>query len=1323
MNERWKHSNKRIWVFAALCALLLLSLAGAAGAIFSAVGLEQTPQCGMAEHRHSESCYLGDVLICGEKAHTHGENCYLLLLGDNDINALLSRVAASEGRSLKSVLQTLLLKKSADMSAIVFPEGEDDEALVPTETPAETPSLTQAAIAAVNAAEAQETPALVLNERLTQPAEGRTESEGALLQDLLIRSGVATLAIGDTPGNADNTVYFYIRLDGKLTYVGSGALTATSSGWLNYYFQISKTDAVSNYTDQLVTNLTSSNIQSNGYYFRYTTSTPTGTASFDSAATAGGSYVRFGSDWYDIADARYAILSSTSGSTTPIDFYTLTLDYTAVSGSTTKRYVESGYAYTLPTLTDAHWEDADGNTITSVTVAATTTVYARPNTCTVTYYVDGMVHAADTQRANTAYTLRALPAGYDFWRSGSAGNYGFYPGGTSMTLNGDLTLAAVRYVTATFQYLDGSVTTQRVLPGQSVTVPSGYWTAGTVSYTGGTTLTIESDLLFTEAEGPPLMVNYNINWATPGGLTAPAVAPSVQDGQTTETVASGTTHTVKNVTERTVVLAFSSVTSRYGAVYFTGWLTETGETIQPDSRIGYGELAQYDANGDGTVALTGQWDYHALKSVNFFVKYNSSYADGNTGADAYTPVVFTTYMGGIDTSLGVDKLNETYAIQITDTGATYYSNDKLIRNIYGTDTTPWFTSFPDDNDMFEALKTYAQSGQLSVPNDAGEFVTVNVTDLNEFGYAIRWYNFKVANDGGSLDDWHVDGLLVRKEGRVHTTKTFSGNETLIVKAKDGFYIHAVNADQSKHYILTVTAADSTEQSRILNALNLSAGNITGWLTPIDDGDGDDNTLLWEFGDVKYNEQWTVTEYPPDVAGSADYAEWIVVDSSALGQTSTGTGGTVTVRGTTYATDLEDPEWLRAEFNNIYFRGNSLMIKKEDAATGQALAGAEFELWQDGVLMTFDYDAETGLYKFDTEGKGAVSRLTCNGYTNLSTEGFTYEKGDITVREVTTPAGYHSIGDVTIGYTEDTDGDGKPDSTVGIRSESGEWARYDQGLLVIRNSSAPVTVSVLKKWNCADSERTDVTVQLLANGSANTAAAILRESGQAATVTLIAVDGWYHKWENLPTVANGETVTWSVRELKIGTESCKSDYAFANWIVSYETTTGLDRVYLTVENTPKRPMLYLDKRDMSGLTAVPGAEFALVAVDDTGTPLAGAATKTAVTDAQGALSFDNLRYNQRYRLTETRTPDGYLGYDEPAYLTLNENGSVTVETHGYVFAGSTAYRIRVLNRATSTLPETGGSGTTGYYAAGVMLLITALCVAIFLKKRRKEGAYG
>lgn len=1320
LNRHRKHPEKRIWVFAVLCVLLILSLASAAGAFFSAIGLEQAPRCGMEEHRHSEDCYLGDVLICGQKAHVHGENCYLLLLADNDINTLLSRVAASEGRSLKSVLETIIWKGSADMSAIVSPGGDDDMSSAGTDGPAEPPALTPPVIAALNETAARETPALVLNEGLLQPAPGGQKSESALLQELLA-GGAAAFALGDTPSTANNTVNFYIRLDGQLTFVGSGALTASpSQSWYYdyYYYQISKTDAVSNYTSQLVTDLTSSNIQSNGYYFRYTTSTPTGTASFDSAATASGSYVRFGSDWFDTADARYAILSSTSGSTTPIDFYTLTLDYTAVSGSTTKRYVESGYAYTLPPLTDAHWEDADGNTITAVTVTAKTTVRAVPNTCTVTYYVDGMVHAADTQTTNTAYTLRALPAGYDRWRGGSD----YYTGGTQMTLNGDLTFTAVSYITATFRHLDGTVTTQRLLPGQSVTVPDGYWVVGATSYTGGSIAVLEGDTTFTETSGPPLTVRYAVNWSTPSGLNTPSTTPGVQGGQTTATVASGTAHTVKNVTERTVVSSFKSVTSRYGAVYFTGWLTETGDLIQPDARVSYSELAQYDGNGDGTVSLTGQWDYAPLKSVNFFVKYNS-YVDGNTSADAYTPVVFSAYAGGVDGSLTAEELNGLYAVEMTD-GATYYSNDKIIRNLYGSDTVPWLSEFPDDNDMFQALKTYADNGQLSVPNEAGEYVTVNVNDLNEYGYAIRWYQFRVANDG-DVDDWHVDGLLVRKEGRVHTTKTFSGNETLIQQSKEGFYIHAVNADKSKRYIMTVTEAGSAERTRILTALGLTSDQITGWLTPIDDGDGNDNTLLWEFGDVKYNEEWTITEYPPDVPGSADYAEWIVVDSSALGQTATGTGGTISVRGTTHATDLEDPEWLRAEFNNIYFRGNSLMIKKEDAATGQALAGAEFQLYQDGKLMTFDYSEETGLYYFDSHGNGEITTLACDGYTNISTEGFAYDMGDITVRETKTPAGYHSVGDVVIGYTSDTTGDGTANAEIGIKSESGTWARYEKGLLVIRNSSDPVEVTAVKRWHCEDSERTDVVVQLLANGSANTAATILRESGQSASVTLTGVRGWAHTWTALPMIVNGEAVTWSIRELKIGAESCKADYTFANWIVSYRTVvTGLDRISLVAENTPKRPMLYLEKLDISGKTAVAGAEFALVPVDENGEPLSGAVVKTAVTDAQGALSFDNLRYDQRYRLTETLAPAGYLAFDQPAYLTLNENGSVTVEDHGYVAPAGAAYHIRVLNRTTAQLPETGGGGDTGYYAAGVMLLLTAcMCAAIFLKKRRKEGAHG
>lgn len=1032
-----------------------------------------------------------------------------------------------------------------------------------------------------------------------------------------------------------------------------------------------------------------------------------------------------------MAAARYALLTSRSGNTyTPIDFYTLTLDYSAAVGGSSFYYVESGLGYTLPTLNGYHWEDGDGNTVTTVTITRPTTVYARPDACTVIYYVDGMEYARDENlRPNTAYTLRDVPDGWEGWR-GDDGTV--RKTGTQMTLTGSMTFHAVKYVTVTFRHLDGSTSTQQVLQGDQLTLPGGYWSdeAGT-AYTGGSAVTINGDATFIQTSGPPLTVTYTVNWATPSGLNAPATIPNIV-GASSYTVAADGSHMVSRVSGRTVTCAFTNVTNRYGSVYFAGWQTETGEIILPDAQLTWDELKLYDADNDGVTSLTGLWKYHMLQSVNFFVKLNSAHSSGETGSEYYTPVIFTTYVGGIDSEIGsgassgyVNALNEKYAVEMT-ADTTYLANDRLIRAMFGSDTAPWLAELPHDNDIFQQLKAYVQDGgQLSVPNEAGEFVTVDVNDLNEYGYAIRWYAFKACSDGGNVYDWHVDGVLVRKEGRVHTTKTFSGNETLIHQARDGFFIHAVNEAQDTRYIMTITDPTDDERAAILDRLGLSASQITGWLTPIDDGDGNDNTLLWEFRDVEYDEAWVITEYPPQVAESADYAEWVVVDSSASNQSASGIGGTVEIRGVTHATDLEDPEWLRAEFNNIYFRGNSLMLKKEDAATGQALSGARFQLYQGDTLMTFDYDAETGLYIFDSHGNGSIDTLVCDGYTNLSTSGFAYDMGDITVREVTAPEGYGAVGDVTIGYTQDTDGDGVPDSTIGITNsaDSGAYARYDSGLLVIRNSSAPTRVTAVKRWNCADSEREDVVMQLLANGSANTAAAILQSSGQSATVTLTAVDGWVYTWYDLPVYANGAPVTWTIRELRVGSENCKSDYSFPNWIVTYRSQTTADGLVLTAENTPKRPMLYLDKWDMTGRQRLAGAIFSLIPVDDDGVSLSGAVSKTAVTGTDGSLRFDNLRHNTRYRLTELQAPEGYIPYDTPAYLTLGEDGRVTVEAHGYVSAAATAFHISVVNRSADSLPDTGGSGLNGYYAAGAALALSALCAAILSRRRRGAGSNG
>ena len=1097
---RSKRPDKFTGILAALTLLLVLSAVGAVRPPQSAVALEQAPRCGLAEHVHTADCYINDVLVCGQKAHTHSQDCYAVLLRDNDINTLLTRIDETPDKSLEAVI-------SGD--------------------------------------------AAMINQQKTTAPSAATRAETPLSSALVFNEGL-------------------------------------------------------------------------------------------------------------------------------------------------------------------HIDAPAANTDSQLPAA----MYAQPDTCTVSYAANDLeLFQDDSLQSGALYTLQDVPEGYARWRSGET----TYAGGQQITVSGDLTLTAVRYVTVTFRQLDGSSTTQQILQGDSVVLPSGgYWTDETgASLSGGSAAAVWDDAVFTAVSGQPLTVEYEINWSTPSQLRNPVTTPAVT-GPTSVEVAAGDTLAVSTVSSRTVACPFQQRPDRYGTVYFVGWRTETDEVIQPSTRVGYNELSNYDYNGDGTVSLTGVWRYHQLQSVNFFVKFNSVNPGEDIGQEHYTSVIFATYVGGLEDAVKIynkkDTINQVYAINLGRSDD-YLTYDKQIRRLYGSDTAPWLAEFPDDSYIFEQLKQYAKNGQLSVPNDNGETELVNVNDLSADSYAIRWYLFTAAGDG-PYSDWHIDGALVRKEGKARVSKTFAGNATLLDQNREDFYIHAANEDGKKNYILTTSAVSAQRQEAILSELGLSSSQITGWLTPIDDGDTDANTMLWEFGDMDYGEIWTVTEHPPDLEDTVSRAEWSVADASGLNASASGSGHTVTIRGVTQATDLEEPDWPHIFFNNIYFRSDSLMLKKEDAATGHALAGAEFQFYQNDRLMTFDYDDAAGLYVYNRNDTGAVSVLTCSGYTNVSTTGFSYSEGDITIREVTVPTGYNRVNDVTLGYTADSDGDGIKDSTIGITSNSGAFARYDNGLLIIENSSDPIDVTVTKKWNCADSERADVVMQLLANGSATTAASILQDSGQSVTVMLTEVYGWSHTWKSLPVYASGDPVTWSVREIKIGNENCKTDYTFPNWIASYRTEAiELDRLSLVVENTPKRPMLYLEKRNITGKKLLEGAEFTLIAVDENDNALPGAVAKTAVTGPGGTLSFDNLRYNTRYRLTETKAPQDYLPYEEPAYLTIAENGTVEVESHGYVSSAGTAYHIRALNRGAYSLPESGGPGAALFYASGGVLLLAALGGAALHRRKR------
>ena len=109
----------------------------------------------------------------------------------------------------------------------------------------------------------------------------------------------------------------------------------------------------------------------------------------------------------------------------------------------------------------------------------------------------------------------------------------------------------------------------------------------------------------------------------------------------------------------------------------------------------------------------------------------------------------------------------------------------------------------------------------------------------------------------------------------------------------------------------------------------------------------------------------------------------------------------------------------------------------------------------------------------------------------------------------------------------------------------------------------------------------------------------------------------------------------------------------------------------------------------------------------------------ITDDNGLLIFDNLKYATRYRLKEIGAPDGYFAYSQPAYLTIGTDGTVTVEEHSYVTAGTTAYNITVINRPAGTLPNTGGAGTLSYTLGGLLLMLAAASLFVYKKILTKK----
>ena len=108
------------------------------------------------------------------------------------------------------------------------------------------------------------------------------------------------------------------------------------------------------------------------------------------------------------------------------------------------------------------------------------------------------------------------------------------------------------------------------------------------------------------------------------------------------------------------------------------------------------------------------------------------------------------------------------------------------------------------------------------------------------------------------------------------------------------------------------------------------------------------------------------------------------------------------------------------------------------------------------------------------------------------------------------------------------------------------------------------------------------------------------------------------------------------------------------------------------------------------------------------------------DNNGNISISGLDAGEYY-LKETKAPDGYnkLTDDIKVVLTKEYNESTNVGTAFFAYSNVTKEdKVEVENNAGTTLPSTGGMGTTVFYVVGGGLM--AVAVVLLVTKKRMEN---
>lgn len=821
--------------------------------------------------------------------------------------------------------------------------------------------------------------------------------------------------------------------------------------------------------------------------------------------------------------------------------------------------------------------------------------------------------------------------------------------------------------------------------GGAVTIAVKYnaaygWLANGTGLTGGVISDDETTITFTFADLTQnvqltpiaLKTNYNISYSIgtlPSG-TVVGSAPTILKSNSYED-----TGTITATGKYIVLSPDQNQYTREGdnslvTVKFKGWDANGDGTVdyQAGQQLTAADLALM---GD-QVALTAVWENMGQNgSVSFYINLELQVADFN-GSTTDTPN--SDFTGAVyGTSLNIDPMTTSFPVSVVLEGKNQNDTatiDAEIRTLpqgvsgeyNGANRVFTLDSFPNDENVLAAVRQqqagyieafkgndefydesdptnvtkyraekiwdgyrYVPAYRIICAHDAnGVLRYVPVDELTSENHTIRWYVFKHEGNG-----WHVDGVLVKKEGKLTVTKTFYGQSAAVESVKG-------------NYSITVQENGKDSVAHSLNLNPASDDNAGGYTTH----DTATDTYTWviplttnKYFNLKENNYQYGNQEGENIATLAEYRIVNSTDSSAAAGRQTYNHNTgVQVLAKAYNVDLDYHAYQTVEFYNSYIPTNAMPISKVDGS-GAALPGVTFVLYKDNALMEIWKDNAGIYYIYNPTESGITATKVENGYITVDSQGYALVMGlkdskytgDFTfslVEEIS-PEGYAKIQPIDFTVTED--------GRIELQANGLAALLPDGSTLRVTNTSKVMNVTVVKNWLVPEDAQ-PVKVKLTMDGTPL--------SGYQEQ-TLNADNNWTATWEAVPAYIGGVQANYSVRETWIGDTAYNGtvDDGYDKYIVNVGTT---NYTYNEQGVVTAATVTVTNKLDVGGVN--------FTKVNESGVGLAGATfqlyTDEACTDEYGdgvqsdlygSVNFGNMAVGTYY-MKEVKAPDGYQKND-------------------------------------------------------------------------------